>query len=176
MKCVRRSGRSFRNFAHASSLTMGSCMSAATPERLLPTRPTHDKSFALQGIRVYQHGATLATHLDWADQWVVSATLNIRQAPGNASIEWPVVVRGLDGAAHTVVHGQGEAMLYEGSRLLHGRPFPYAGEEYAALFVGFVPKRYPQAAGLSTRIAVNTVRTVKHTVLRIARALRPWLG
>ena len=128
----------------------------------------------VHGIRVYHQGATLATHLDWADQWVVSATLHLRTIAVANSSElptWPLVVRGLDGSAHTVVHAEGEAVMYEGSRLLHGRPSPFGGAEYAALFVGFVPDRYPERSGPSTRLTVNTVKGVKRIVLQAARVL-----
>lgn len=91
-----------------------------------------------------------------------------------SELEWPLVVRGLDGAAHTVVHQEGEAVLYEGSRLLHGRPMPLGGSQYAALFVGFVPKLYPERAGLSTCFTVNTVRRVKQTVFWFSGMLSKW--
>ena len=56
---------------------------------------------------------------------------------------------------------EGEALLYEGSRLWHGRPEPLQGGEFTSLFVGFVPEGYPEQAGLATREIYSAVRTIK---------------
>ena len=108
------------------------------------------------GVRVYKQGATLAAHLDWAHKFVVSATLNVKQA-GNGS-RWPLQMQALGHKARAVMHAEGEAVLYEGSRMLHGRPQPLGDDYYAAAFVGFVPKDYPTGTGLLNSIFVSLVR------------------
>lgn len=107
-------------------------------------------------VRIYKRGASLAHHLDWAHLFVVSATLNVRQR--NRSSRWPLTLHGLGGAAHEVEHAEGEAVLYEGSRMLHARPRPLGDDFYAAAFVGFVPRRYPEGRGPLTRAWVGAVR------------------
>ena len=55
---------------------------------------------------------------------------------------------------------EGEALLYEGSRLYHGRPVELSGgEAYLGLFTGFVPEGYPRDAPLPTRLTVGAVRS-----------------
>ena len=111
------------------------------------------------GVRVYRRGASLASHLDWAHKFVISATMNVRQT-GNRS-RWPLHMRALGGAAHEVFHTEGEAVLYEGSRMLHSRTSPLEDDYYAAAFIGFVPKDYPAGRGLFTRLYVGLVRSVE---------------
>ena len=57
-----------------------------------------------------------------------------------------------------VKDAEGEAVLYEGSRMLHSRPVPLHDSYYAAAFVGFVPKRYPTGRHLLTRVFVGLVQ------------------
>ena len=80
----------------------------------------------------------------------------VRQ-PANRA-DWPLSFRGFGGAKHEVVHAEGEAVLYEGSRMLHARPSPLDDDFYAAAFVGFVPRGYPGGRGLLTRAWVGAVR------------------
>ena len=108
------------------------------------------------GVRVYKHGATLAPHLDWAHKFVVSATLNVKQSANRS--RWPLQMQAIGRKPHAVVHAEGEAVLYEGSRMLHGRPTPLPDDLYAAAFVGFVPKNYPTGTGLLNSIFVSLVR------------------
>ena len=122
----------------------------------------------VHGLRTYLPGATLAPHLDWPDRWVVSATLCVQR---NATLPpWPVELRGAgrDETASVALQ-EGDALLYEGSRLWHGRPAPLQGGEYVGVFVGFVPVGYPAQAGVATRAIVHGVRRVKGAAVR-------WLG
>jgi len=119
---------------------------------------------AVYGVRVYHPGAYLVPHLDWPDRWVVSATVNLRH---NASVGWPLTLQegGWFGSFRpptaTVVHSPGDAVLYEGSRLWHGRPQPLQEGDYAGLFLGFIPEAYPSQMGFVTQAIVNGVRFVK---------------
>ena len=54
----------------------------------------------------------------------------------------------------TIVHAEGEAVMYEGSRLYHGRPDRLQGGTYAGVFVGFVPVGYPSGSSFATRTIV----------------------
>jgi prolyl 4-hydroxylase len=115
----------------------------------------------VHGVRIYHAGARLVPHLDWPHAWVVSATINVRR---NASLPaWPLELRGrgIDGAAR-FTHGEGEAVMYEGSRLLHGRPEPLRDGVYAAAFLGFSPVGYPDvpSAGTATRAIVASMARV----------------
>mmetsp|Transcript_33244 Transcript_33244/g.87438 ORF Transcript_33244/g.87438 Transcript_33244/m.87438 type:complete len:299 (+) Transcript_33244:116-1012(+) len=119
----------------------------------------HSATVGGGGVRVYQRGASLAPHLDWAHKFVVSATINVRQAQNDTG--WPLHMRDFGGrAAHVLEHLEGEAVLYEGSRMLHGRPHALDDEYYAAAFVGFVPENYPSSRPWPARLFVNTVASL----------------
>ena len=116
----------------------------------------------VHGVRIYHPGAQLVPHLDWPHAWVVSATLNVRR---DATLPaWPLELRGrgIDGTAR-FTHDEGEALMYEGSRLLHGRPEVLRDGIYAAAFLGFTPAGYPHipSAGLATRWIVASMHSVQ---------------
>lgn len=125
-----------------------------------------DPHAVIHGLRVYGAGAVLAPHLDWVDNWVISASICVSR---NASLPpWPVELqgRGIRGTAHVSLN-EGEALMYEGSRLWHSRPTPLNGGEYTGLFIGFVPTGYPAHSGFATRTIVWLVRGVKATLVHL---------
>ena len=90
---------------------------------------------SLYGIRVYKHGAVLATHVDRLPL-VSSVILQVAQ---DINEPWPVEVYSHDGRAHNVSMVPGEMVLYESHSVLHGRPHPLNGKYYANIFVHFIP-------------------------------------
>ena len=118
------------------------------------TELEHEAIIGGGAIRVYRRGAWLAHHLDWAHRWVCSATLNLRQSDNRT--RWPLTMRPFGRSASVITHHEGQAVLYEGSRLVHARP-PLDDDWYAAVFVGFRPRDYPRGSGLLTQLVVNTV-------------------
>ena len=121
----------------------------------------------VHGIRVYHPGALLLPHADWPHAWVVSATLNVRR---NVTLpDWPFELRGRDGRATRFAHREGQALMYEASRLLHSRPEPLRGGVYAAVFIGFTPVGYPNipSAGIATRVIVTSVMGMQQLGLRL---------
>ena len=131
-------------------------------ERFCDCRLEHTAT--VYGVRVYRAGARLVPHLDWPDRWVVSATLCV-EVNGSARGGWPLELRSYSGEGGEVVQSAGDAVLYEGSRMMHGRPEPFDGDVYAGVFVGYTPVGYPDGARrFSTRIAVRGVRAVKRAL------------
>jgi prolyl 4-hydroxylase len=55
--------------------------------------------------------------------------------------QWPLIIEDHMFRRHAVYLKPGEMILYEGSRLCHGRPEALQGESYANLFVHFCPKK-----------------------------------
>jgi len=98
-----------------------------TGQELTPT--------SLYGIRKYQTGAILATHVDRLPL-VTSAVINVAQ---DVDEPWPLEVYGHDGRAYNVTMEPGEMILYESHSVLHGRPFPLKGKFYANAFIHFEP-------------------------------------
>jgi len=102
-------------------------LEAWTGQKLKPT--------SLYGIRRYEQGAILATHLDRLPL-VTSAIMQIDQ---DVDEPWPIEVVGHDGKAYNVTLEPGEVALYESHTVLHGRPFPLQGNYFANIFVHFIP-------------------------------------
>ena len=75
---------------------------------------------SLYGVRVYEEGAMLATHVDRLPL-VSSAIINVDQ---DVDEPWPIEVIGHDGKAYNVTMEPGDMVLYESHSVLHGRPFP----------------------------------------------------
>ena len=90
---------------------------------------------SLYGIRVYQAGAMLATHVDRLPL-VSSAIINVAQ---DVDEPWPLEVIGHDGKAANVTMEPGDMVLYESHSVLHGRPFPLKGRFMANVFIHFEP-------------------------------------
>lgn len=106
-----------------------------TSQELTPT--------SLYGIRKYESGAVLATHVDRLPL-VTSAIINVAQ---DVDEPWPLEVYGHDGVAYNVTMEPGEMILYESHSVLHGRPFPLVGRYYANVFIHFEPDGHSREHG-----------------------------
>lgn len=94
------------------------------------------ESTAVYGIRRYRRGATLNMHRDRTETHIVSAILNIAQ---HVEEDWPLCLEDNDYRPLELTMRPGDMLLYEGTRLLHGRPSPLAGDDYSSVFVHFRP-------------------------------------
>ena len=95
---------------------------------------------AFYGIREYSRRACLRNHVDRVDTHVFSAILQISQT--DIDTEWPLEVIGFDGIRYRITLKPGEMILYEGTKLIHGRPEPFDGTRFANAFVHFKTKTY----------------------------------
>ena len=89
------------------------------------------------GIREYSRGASLRNHVDRIDTHVFSAILQIAQS--GVEEPWPLQVIGFDGRRYDITMEPGDMILYEGHKLIHGRPYPFNGTQYVNAFVHFSP-------------------------------------
>ncbi len=87
------------------------------------------------GIRVYQRGTYLHTHVDRPTH-LISSTICIDHALESS---WPLHVESIDGEVSQIDLAPGELVFYEGARLAHGRPYSLVGDYYAAMFVHYRP-------------------------------------
>jgi hypothetical protein len=71
---------------------------------------------SLYGVRIYQEGAVLATHVDRVPL-VTSAIINVAQ---DVDEPWPIEVYAHDGKAYNVTMEPGDMVLYESHSVLHG--------------------------------------------------------
>jgi len=88
------------------------------------------------GIRRYNRGAMLLPHGDTISSHVISAVLNVAQ---KVDRPWPLLIEDHLYRSHHCELAPGEILLYEGGKLLHGRPEPLEGEYYANIFVHYKP-------------------------------------
>mmetsp|Transcript_12984 Transcript_12984/g.24403 ORF Transcript_12984/g.24403 Transcript_12984/m.24403 type:complete len:559 (+) Transcript_12984:81-1757(+) len=93
----------------------------------------------MYGLRQYETGARLLTHVDRLRTHVVSLIVNVAQ--GNLSEEWPVEVFDHYGRLHEVVMQPGDIVYYESAKNLHSRNRPLTGENayYVNLFTHYRP-------------------------------------
>lgn len=91
----------------------------------------------LYGIRQYEAGARLLTHVDRITTHAVSLIVNIAQ--GNLTAPWTVEVYDHASRLHEVKMEPGDIVYYESAKALHGRNSPLAGGFYANLFTHYRP-------------------------------------
>jgi prolyl 4-hydroxylase len=94
---------------------------------------------AVYGIRRYLRGTTLKMHRDINRTHIVSAILNIAK---QVDEDWLLEVEDHHYRTHRIGMNPGDMLLYEGGRLLHGRPEPLVGDYYCNLFVHYKPVDY----------------------------------
>jgi len=94
----------------------------------------------MYGLRRYEAGARLLTHVDREATHAVSLIVNIAQ--GNLTEPWPVEVHDHADRLHEVIMKPGDIVYYESAKCLHGRNRPLAGEDayYVNLFTHYRPK------------------------------------
>mmetsp|Transcript_23084 Transcript_23084/g.34191 ORF Transcript_23084/g.34191 Transcript_23084/m.34191 type:complete len:599 (+) Transcript_23084:99-1895(+) len=93
----------------------------------------------MYGLRQYQGGARLLTHVDRLTTHVVSLIVNVAQ--GGLEEEWPVEVFDHYGRLHEVVMEPGDMVYYESAKNLHSRNRPLKGKDafYTNLFTHYRP-------------------------------------
>jgi len=106
---------------------------------------------AFFGIREYYPGAYLRPHIDRISTHVISATINLMRLPelpkskfanliSDESIEWPLQVTDYDGGRTEYSHLPGKTIIYESSKLIHGRPSHLSKGIHVGAFCHFSPK------------------------------------
>ena len=91
------------------------------------------------GIRIYHRGAALKCHRDRLETHIISVIINVSQ---DVDEPWPLVIEDNWYRKHQVLLQPGDMVFYEGGRLLHGRPEPLNGDEFANIFCHFKPVAY----------------------------------
>mmetsp|Transcript_10135 Transcript_10135/g.12299 ORF Transcript_10135/g.12299 Transcript_10135/m.12299 type:complete len:504 (-) Transcript_10135:91-1602(-) len=90
----------------------------------------------IYGMRTYQKGARLLSHVDRSETHAASMIVNIDQSP---NISWPVEIYDHADHMHEVDMSPGDLVFYESAKCLHARMKPLPGEFYTNLFVHYRP-------------------------------------
>ena len=98
----------------------------------------------MYGLRRYEHGARLLTHVDREATHAVSLIVNIAQ--GNLTEPWPVEVNDHGDRLHEVIMEPGDIVYYESAKCLHARNRPLSGDDayYVNLFTHYRPTGDPE--------------------------------
>ena len=89
----------------------------------------------IYGMRRYEHGARLLTHVDREQTHATSMIINIAQ--GGIKEPWSVEIYDFAGRLHEIVMEPGDIVYYESARCLHGRMMPLNGSYYVNLFTHY---------------------------------------
>ena len=92
-------------------------------------------------IRMYPKGSRVRMHVDELESGhVIGAILQIAQDPNTEKNgEWPLEVINFNGKREEILMKPGHMVLFESSRLVHGRPKTLKGEYYVNSFFYYVP-------------------------------------
>ncbi|KAH9251940.1 hypothetical protein BASA81_010144 [Batrachochytrium salamandrivorans] len=105
---------------------------------------------AFYGIRIYEDNF-LRPHVDRIDTHVLSVTFSLGKLDPNDPNRWltpeeeaklpawPLEVVGFDGEIYRHRHAGGVQILYESSKLIHGRPYYNRGPPHVGAFMHFKP-------------------------------------
>lgn len=96
----------------------------------------------MYGLRQYESGARLLTHVDRVTTHAVSLIVNVAQIATSAAnaTHWPVEVHDHAGRLHEVNMEPGDVVYYESAKNLHSRNRPLAeGASYINLFTHYRP-------------------------------------
>lgn len=80
------------------------------------------------GLRIYQNQSRLNMHVDQSSTHIVSAILHVDH--DRNSKPWPLIIEDYKGNINEVILEKGDVLLYESSKLFHGRPRRFEGEWY----------------------------------------------
>ena len=94
---------------------------------------------SIYGLRRYEEGARLLTHVDRISTHAASVIINVAQ--GNMSRPWTIEVYDHHDRLHEVNMSPGDIVYYESAKCLHGRNTPLGGEGsyYVNIFSHYRP-------------------------------------
>ena len=95
----------------------------------------------IYGMRRYEDGARLLTHVDRQSTHGTSIIMNIAQA--GIRTPWKVEIYDFADRLHEVEMDPGDIVYYESARCLHGRMRPLDGDYYVNLFAHYRPNGDP---------------------------------
>jgi len=88
------------------------------------------------GLRLYRNQSTLLMHTDKPDTHIIASILHI---DSDSEDQWPVVLEDFHGNTHEVIMESGDMLMYESSKIYHGRPRTFHGSWYSSIFCHYYP-------------------------------------
>eukprot|EP00605_Chrysophyceae_sp_TOSAG23-4_P000032 GSChrysophyteH1.ASY1.ANO1.33.1 assembled CDS len=96
----------------------------------------------IYGMRRYEDGARLLTHVDREETHAASLIVNVAQH--GMRKPWMLEIYDFAGRLHEVEMDEGDIVYYESARCLHGRMAPLQGSAYVNLFAHYRPIDNPK--------------------------------
>jgi hypothetical protein len=96
----------------------------------------------IYGMRRYEDGARLLTHVDRVETHAASLIINVAQ--GGIRRPWKVEIYDHADRLHEVEMVPGDIVFYESARCMHGRMRPLEGSFYVNVFAHYRPVGDPQ--------------------------------
>jgi len=96
----------------------------------------------IYGMRRYEEGARLLTHVDREATHACSLIVNVAQS--GMRRPWPVEIYDFGDRLHEIEMEEGDIVYYESARCLHGRMQPLHGAQYVNLFAHYRPINDPE--------------------------------
>ena len=93
---------------------------------------------SLLGVQVFTNKSVMPHRVDTLP-FVINAIIHVAD---DLYTPWPIEVYSHDGKAHNVTLGVGEMLLYEGTSVIVGRPYPLRGNFNAEISISFEPMGY----------------------------------
>jgi len=99
------------------------------------------KHNATYGMREYKKGAVLKMHVDQKGTHIISVIINIHK---NEDKPWPLVMFDPQTKKEIKIYlnENVDCILYEGARIIHGRPYEFFGDSYVNIFAHFSPPNF----------------------------------
>eukprot|EP01038_Epipyxis_sp_PR26KG_P012979 gene12979-17404_t len=97
---------------------------------------------SIYGLRQYEEGARLLTHVDRTETHAASLIINVAQ--GNIIEPWNIEIYDFADRLHEIEMNPGDIVYYESARCLHGRMQPLKGSYYVNLFAHYRPIGDPE--------------------------------
>jgi len=110
------------------------------------------------GLREYKNNSWLRGHIDRIDTHVLSVTFVVSKTnatnidhvltpdEANKLPKWPLEVYAYDGNIYRHEHPPDTMILYESSKLIHGRPYKNRGPDHVGAFCHFKPTKMDSIA------------------------------
>ncbi|KAH9256056.1 hypothetical protein BASA81_005832 [Batrachochytrium salamandrivorans] len=150
----------------------------------------HLELTSFYGLREYKKDSWLRGHIDRIDTHVLSITFVVGKAnasdvdtllsreEADALPKWPLEVYAYDGNVYRHEHPPGTMILYESSKLIHGRPYKNKGPDHLGAFAHFKPVNADAKQALSwDKIAAfarqNQEKNTQHVTYRASAVVEP---
>jgi hypothetical protein len=93
----------------------------------------------MYGIRTYRRDSSLKMHCDRPQTHVISAIIHVED---DSEESWPLKIVDNYYREHDIYFEEGDLVMYESSRCMHGRPTKYKGNRWSNMYIHYSPDNW----------------------------------